>query len=113
MPFLEILTGSGFGSLMGIRHAMEPDHLAAVSTLLSRERSSARAAWLGCCWGLGHTFALMAVGIVLAILQTEMPTRLTAAFELMVAVMLIGLGGRAMLQAAREGSHGPERLHRH
>ena len=58
-PFAEWQTGfaasAGFGSLLGIRHALEPDHLAAVSTLMTGERSSAKAAWLGACWGLGHT----------------------------------------------------------
>ena len=55
MPVLEIITSSGFGSLLGMRHALEPDHLAAVSTLVSRERNGYKAALLGACWGLGHT----------------------------------------------------------
>ena len=59
MPALELMTGSGLGSLLGMRHALEPDHLAAVSTLVSRERSGVRAALLGVCWGLGHTFSLV------------------------------------------------------
>ena len=62
MPVLELLTSSGLGSLLGMRHALEPDHLAAVSTLVTGERNSVKAALLGACWGLGHTFALIAVG---------------------------------------------------
>src|SRR5438093_6953085 len=56
MPLLEFITTSSLGSLLGMRHALEPDHLAAVSTLVTGERSSSKAAWLGACWGIGHTF---------------------------------------------------------
>ena len=71
MPILEIITSSGFGSLLGMRHALEPDHLAAVSTLVSRERSSMKAAFLGVCWGLGHTFTLLLVGAGLVVLRSR------------------------------------------
>jgi hypothetical protein len=113
MPLLETITSSGFGSLLGMRHAMEPDHLAAVTTLLSREPSSAKAAWLGFCWGLGHTIALVAVGITLALFEATMPAAVATIFELLVAAMLIALGVRAMVQAARQGPAGPMHLHRH
>jgi len=113
MPFLEIATTSTFGSLLGMRHALEPDHLAAVSTLVSRERSSYKAAFLGVCWGLGHTFALIVVGVALIILRAELSSRASDIFELLVALMLIVLGIRAVVQAARQGSAGPMHVHRH
>jgi len=47
----ELLTGSGFGAVVGVRHALEPDHFAAVATLIGSERSSLRAALLGIYWG--------------------------------------------------------------
>jgi high-affinity nickel permease len=96
MPVLELITGSGLGSLLGMRHALEPDHLAAVSTLITSERSTARAAWLGACWGLGHTTTLVAAGVVLIVLRAEMPASASDAFELTVAVMLVALGLRAV-----------------
>ena len=113
MPLLELVTSSGFGSLLGMRHALEPDHLAAVSTLVSRERSGFRAAWLGVCWGAGHTLALLVVGAVLVGLRAEMPATVATIFEFAVAIMLVGLGARTILAAAREGSTGPAILHRH
>ena len=70
---LELMASSGLGSLLGMRHALEPDHLAAVSTLVTGERSSYKAAFLGACWGLGHTFALIAVGTVFVLLRAQMP----------------------------------------
>ena len=109
MPVLELLASSGFGSLLGMRHALEPDHLAAVSTLVSRERNSVKAALLGMCWGLGHTAGLIVVGAVLLVLRAELPTRLADIFELLVAIMLIVLGLRAVLQAVRQGQ--PAHLH--
>lgn len=113
MPVLDLLTSSGFGSLLGMRHALEPDHLAAVSTLMTRERSSYRAAWLGACWGLGHTLSLVVVGTVLVAMRAEMPARIAALFEFAVALMLIGLGARAIAQAVRGGPQGPSALHHH
>src|SRR3954462_1823278 len=113
MPVLELMTSSGLGSLLGMRHALEPDHLAAVSTLVTGERSSYKAAFLGLCWGVGHTAALIAAGTVLVLLRAEMPARVADAFEFCVALMLIGLGLRAMYLAARDGSSGPTHVHHH
>ena len=113
MPVLELMTSSGLGSLLGMRHALEPDHLAAVTTLVTGERSGYKAAFLGVCWGLGHTFALIAAGTVLVILRAEMPVRAADAFEFCVALMLIGLGLRAIYLAARQGAAGPAHIHHH
>ena len=113
MPILDLITSSGLGSLLGMRHALEPDHLAADSTLVSRERSGVRAALVGACWGLGHTFSLVVVGALLVVLRKEMPAAVSDVFELAVAFMLIGLGVRAIVQAVRQGADGPATLHRH
>jgi hypothetical protein len=113
MPVVELVTSSGLGSLLGMRHALEPDHLAAVSTLVTGERSSAKAALLGACWGLGHTLSLVVVGTVLVLLRAEMPARVADLFELGVAVMLITLGLRAIYLAARQGRTGPAHAHQH
>lgn len=113
MLLLEIVTSSGLGSLLGMRHALEPDHLAAVSTLVTGERSSAKAAWLGACWGVGHTLTLVTTGAALIFLRAEMPASAADLFELLVAVMLVGLGVRAMYRAARQGPDGPTHAHHH
>ena len=113
MPLIELMTSSGLGSLLGMRHALEPDHLAAVTTLVTSERNGYRAAFLGICWGLGHTAALIAAGTVLVILRAEMPVRIADAFEFCVALMLVGLGLRAIYLAARQGPAGPAHVHHH
>ena len=113
MPLLDLLASSWIGTLLGARHALEPDHLAALTTLVSRERSGARAALLGAWWGLGHTLTLLVVGTTLLILRAEIPPGLADAFEFAVALLLIGLGLRAIGQAASQGPAGPTRVHTH
>ena len=113
MPVLELMTSSGLGSLIGMRHALEPDHLAAVSTLVTHAGDRRKAAWLGAWWGVGHTCSLIAVGAVLVLLRAEMPVRATDVFELGVALMLVALGLRAIYLAAREGPTGPVHEHHH
>jgi hypothetical protein len=113
MPLLETLATSSFGSLLGMRHALEPDHLTAVSTLVSRERSGYRAALLGVCWGIGHTLSLVVMGAALVVLRYELPAPMSDVFELLVAAMLVVLGLRAIAQARRLGPAGPLHVHRH
>jgi len=113
MPAFEVFTGAVVGSLLGMRHALEPDHLTAVSTLVTGERSSVRAAMLGASWGLGHTLSLVIVGAVLVLLRAEMPARVADLFEFFVALMLIALGVRAVVLAVRQGPVGPTHRHHH
>src|SRR5947209_20327801 len=113
MPIVELITSSGLGSLLGMRHALEPDHLAAVSTLVGDQPNSRRAAWLGVYWGLGHTLTLILVGAALMVLRAEMPAYASDVFELCVALMLVGLGVRAIAIAARQGPSGPVHVHAH
>ena len=101
-----------YGTLLGMRHAIEPDHLAAISTLLTGERTSARAAWLGACWGLGHTLTLLAAGAAMIALRADMPAVASRAFELCVIVLLIAFGARAILRSARRRSSLPTHTHR-
>ncbi|HSD88432.1 MAG TPA: hypothetical protein VLB44_12985, partial [Kofleriaceae bacterium] len=100
------------GLLVGTRHAFEPDHLAAVSTLVTTSRSPRGATALGLLWGVGHTIALLAVGIVLVLLDGLLPARLGNAFELTVAAMLLVLGLRAVIRGVRN-LDGHARLHHH
>src|SRR5690349_845060 len=98
---------------MGVRHALDPDHLAAVSVLAADAPGPRRGALLGALWGIGHAAALLGTGVVLASLAVEMPVALADAFELTVAAMLIVLGGRALARALRSADGGPLRLHAH
>lgn len=96
-----------FGVLLGMRHALEPDHLAAVSNMVVEQRRATSGAVLGGMWGLGHTLALLLVATLLAALGAAMPPRLAIVFELLVAVMLIAIGVRSMARAPRAHRHDP------
>jgi len=109
---LGLAASCAYGTLLGMRHAIEPDHLAAISTLLTGERTSARAAWLGACWGLGHTLTLLAAGAAMIALRADMPTVASRAFELGVVVLLITFGARSILASARRRSSLPTHTHR-
>jgi len=109
---LGFAASAGLGALLGMRHALEPDHLAAVSTLMTGERSSAKAAWLGAWWGLGHTLTLFATGALLVVMQAEMPATAARVFEVCVVLLLIGFGVRAIYQGARRVPSGPTHTHR-
>ena len=111
IPQVGFVASAALGSLLGMQHAFEPDHLAAVATLMTGERTSAKAAWLGACWGLGHTLTLLAAGTALIFFRAEMPLAVTRAFELGVVLLLIGFGARAIYQAAC--SIVPRRTHSH
>lgn len=87
------------GALLGVRHALEPDHLAAVSTLVEGGPGPLRGALVGAFWGIGHTVSLLVIWAVLALLHAELPVRLMHLFELLVAVMLIALGIRSVRRA--------------
>ncbi len=80
------------GLLLGMRHATDADHVLAVTTIVSRQRSLRRAAATGALWGVGHTLTLLVVGGVMVVFKLAMPPWLGLGLELVVAVMLVALG---------------------
>ncbi len=86
---LAILT---IGFLLGMRHATDPDHVIAVSTIVSRERSILKAALIGILWGCGHTLTIVAVGACVILFGLVIPTRVGLTMEFSVGLMLILLG---------------------
>jgi ABC-type nickel/cobalt efflux system permease component RcnA len=89
----------GLGFLLGLRHAMDGDHVAAVSSLVSEHRSLARSCLLGAFWGVGHTTALLAAGVAILGLRLIIPPEVERALEMVVACVLIFLGGRVLLRS--------------
>ena len=82
----------GIGFFLGMRHATDPDHVVAVSTIVSREKSIPRAGWIGVLWGVGHTITILVVGVAIILFGFVIPPRLGLALEFSVALMLILLG---------------------
>src|SRR5258708_30170584 len=77
------------GFFLGMRHATDPDHVIAVSTIVSRERSLSKAAMIGAFWGLGHTVTILIVGAAIILFNLTIPPRVGLTMELSVGFMLI------------------------
>ncbi len=116
-----IWTVAGVGFLLGMRHALDPDHVVAVSTIASEQKSIWRSSLVGAFWGLGHALALMSASAVVLALELTISTPVARWLESAVAVMLVILGVSAMRRGFREWqvhahrhSHdGREHIHLH
>src|SRR5215472_14282091 len=80
------------GFLLGMRHATDPDHVIAVSTIVSRERSIPKAGLIGILWGCGHTLTIAIVGSAIILFGLVIPPRAGLTMEFTVGLMLILLG---------------------
>src|SRR5579885_2325725 len=87
--FLSIIA---LGFFLGMRHATDPDHVIAVTTIVSRERKISTSAWIGVFWGVGHTITIFLVGAGIILFDLVIPPRLGLSMELAVGLMLILLG---------------------
>jgi ABC-type nickel/cobalt efflux system permease component RcnA len=89
---VNLLAVIGLGFLLGMRHATDPDHVIAVSTIVSRQRDIWRAGLIGVLWGVGHTITIFCVGAAIIFFHLVIPPRLGLTMELAVGLMLILLG---------------------
>jgi high-affinity nickel-transport protein len=80
------------GFVLGMRHATDPDHVIAVSTIVSRERSLVKAGLIGILWGVGHTVTILTVGAAIILFDLAIPVRVGLTMEFSVGLMLILLG---------------------
>jgi len=89
---LNIVSFLFLGFFLGMRHATDADHVVAIATIVSRERSMAGSALIGAAWGAGHTITVMAVGTAIIVFGVVIPPRLGMSMEFAVGVMLVVLG---------------------
>jgi high-affinity nickel-transport protein len=87
-----ILAILALGFMLGMRHATDPDHVVAVTTIVAGHRNVRSAALIGAAWGVGHTLTILLVGSGIILFKWVIPTRLGLGMELAVAIMLIVLG---------------------
>jgi len=93
-----IWTTLALGFVLGLRHALDADHLAAVSTFASEEKSLLRSSMIGVSWGMGHTAALLVFGLAVAAFRLALTPRLAQVLEFIVGLMLIGLGANVLFK---------------
>lgn len=115
ISFLSIIA---LGFFLGMRHATDPDHVIAVTTILSRQQKLSRAALVGAFWGLGHTVTIFLVGTAIILFDLVIPPRLGLSMELSVGVMLVVLGianVRSFLRSMPEADNAapPNLFHSH
>ena len=87
-----ILFVTGLGLILGMRHSTDADHVVAISTIVSKQRSIRNAAFIGSVWGMGHTITIFIVGSLIILFGVEIPPRVGLSMEFSVAIMLILLG---------------------
>jgi ABC-type nickel/cobalt efflux system permease component RcnA len=97
------------GFLIGMRHALEADHVAAVAALATGSRGVKQTVRLGLAWGIGHTLTIFAVGGIVLLLDAAVPERIAAVLESVVGIMLIVLGAGVLRRMIHDRVH----FHRH
>ena len=97
------------GFVLGLRHALDTDHIAAVATVLAQRPSWRASSLVGLSWGLGHTVVLLLVGALVLVLRVPIPEPIAMAAEFAVGVMLVVLGGLLGIKLVKEQWH----MHQH
>ncbi len=98
----------GLGFLMGVKHAFDADHIAAVSTL-AYDKSLKNSSLLGLFWGFGHAISLALVGLIILLLKISIPEKISLSFEFIVGIMLVILGLNVLITINRNKIH----FHKH
>lgn len=116
----DLIAVLGLGFFLGMRHATDPDHVVAVTTIVSRERSARSAVAIGLLWGLGHTATIVAVGGAIILFGVVIPPRVGLSMEMAVAALLVVLGAMNLTGALRSidehvqaAGHGHSHVHGH
>lgn len=97
----------GLGFLLGLKHAFDADHVAAVSIIYSKEAK--KASLTGMLWGIGHTISLLIIGFIILFFKIGVPKKLAISFEFIVGIMLVVLGINVLMTLKKNESH----FHKH
>ncbi len=98
---LSISIALALGFVLGLKHATEADHLVAVTTIVSEQRSIVRSALIGALWGVGHTASLLLAGVLVLVIGVTIPASVASLLEFSVALMIIFLGTRILYLVLR------------
>jgi len=100
-----LLSILGLGLLIGMQHALEADHVAAVSSVVSRKKGIRSISWHGAVWGVGHTLTLLIVAGTCILLKTSVDEKIAERLEFGVGIMLVGLGAHVLWRLWRDRVH--------
>ena len=99
----------GLGFLLGVEHAFEPDHIVAISSLISKEKNLKKTTILGAIWGVGHTTTLFLAGIIILTLKITIPETIALSLEFLVGLVNIFLGFYVIRDIIEKNKH----IHKH
>ena len=102
---ITLLSVLAIGFLLGIKHAIEPDHVIAVSTIASKSKKLWNASLAGVFWGIGHTATLFTVGIILILMKGDFSDKWSMSLEFLVGIMLFYLGITSLLSTRKNKQH--------
>lgn len=108
---LGLLSLLGIGFILGIKHAIEPDHVIAVSTIASQSKNLWRSTLSGVFWGVGHTATLFLVGLVLILTKNSISDTWSGSLEFVVGIMLVYLGINSLLVIRKKAADGKSHVH--
>lgn len=106
---LKLFTILSTGFLLGVQHSLDADHIAAVSTIVSKNKSLKKSALVGAYWGIGHTVTLLVIGVLVLALKIKIPGSVSRMFEFAVGAMLLYLGAGLLKSVLVDRIH----IHRH
>ena len=106
---VQLTTLISLGFILGLKHTFDPDHIVAISTIVSRNKNVKRSLLHGALWGMGHTITLLLTGSLILIFKIVIPQKLTLTFELLVGAVLVFLGINVLLKLMKSRIH----LHKH
>ncbi|XOU94119.1 MAG: sulfite exporter TauE/SafE family protein [Candidatus Kerfeldbacteria bacterium] len=92
IEIVRLLPVLGLGFILGLEHALDADHVVAVTTIVSETKSFKKSSLMGMVWGIGHTATLMMVALLVLIFKLNIPNRLAMSMEFIVGIVLILLG---------------------
>jgi high-affinity nickel-transport protein len=107
MPDAALGSAMLLGLLFGMQHATDPDHVVAVATIVARTRRFGAGALVGAFWGVGHTVTVTTVGVAIVVFHAAVTPRLALSLEMVVALMLVGLGVARILWVLRDSDPVP------
>lgn len=108
---MNLFTTLIIGFILGIKHAIEPDHVIAVSTIVSRTKKLWTSSLVGMFWGIGHTLTLLIFGMIFIFMKKDIPNEWALSLEFAVGIMLVYLGIQSFIFA--EKKHEENRGHKH
>ncbi len=99
------------GFVLGIQHAFDPDHIVAVSNIISDNKNIMRSSFLGISWGIGHTLTLLLAGLLLLVFKLSVPREISLILELLVGLLLVVFGTLTIVNASKARVHSDVHVH--